>query len=369
MSSDGASQTLIEGVVAFTGRLASMKREEAFAIVRRHGGTPRRGVTKNTDVLVVGEEGWPLLVDGRPSNSLTRAREQDTPIVSERRFLEWIGRALPDDQLKTYRPDQLAAHARLPESIVEQLTIYGLLAPRDGRYGFRDLAAARQIGELLASGVSLSTISRSLREVRKWLPDAGLANLKLTPKSADALLVNQLGGLTDRQGQFVLPVGEPADNPDLVFEEAQAAEDAGDLEEAERLYRRVTRMDPADAAAAFNLAGLLRRLERTVEAEAAYRKAVKGDPRFAEAWYNLADLLDDTGRADEAVACLQRAIDAAPDYADAVFNLAGLLQRLGRHAEAADHWRRYLALDSDGPWAARARRALKFCEMAGRARA
>jgi tetratricopeptide (TPR) repeat protein len=368
MSADGASRARLKGVVAFTGRLASMKREEAFAVVRRHGGTPRRGVTRNTDVLIVGEEGWPLLVDGRPSNSLKRAKAQGTPIAGERRFLEWIGRALPDEQMKTYRPEQLAAHARLPESVVEQLAIHGLLDPRDGRFGFRDLAAARQIGELLASGVSLSTISRSLREVRKWLPEAGLANLRLTPKSADAVLVRQLGGLTDGRGQFVLPVGEPADNPDLLFEEAQAAEDAGDLERAERLYRRVANIDPADAAAPFNLANLERRLGRAVEAEAAYRKAVRCDPRFAEAWYNLADLLDDAGRADDAVACLTRALDAQPDYADAVFNLAGLLQRLGRHGEAADGWRRYLALDGDSPWAARARRALKFCEMVGRAR-
>lgn len=369
MSSDRADQELLHGVVAFTGRLAAMKRDEAFAVVRGLGGSPRRGVTRNTDVLIVGEEGWPLLADGRPSNSLKRAQEQGTAIVGERLFLEWIGRAPPDDQVRTYRPEQVAAHARLPESVVEQLAIYGLLAPRDGRYGFRDLAAARQIGELLASGVTPSAISRSLREVRKWLPDAGLSNLKLYPKSADALLIKQLGGLTDNKGQFVLPVAEPADNPDQLFEEAQAAEDAGELAEAERLYRRVARIDPSDAAAVFNLGSLLRRMERTVEAEAAYRKAVRIDRRFAEAWYNLADILDDTGRAEEAVACLRKALEATPDYADAVFNIAGLLQRLERHAEAAAHWRRYLALDRDSPWAARARRALKFCEMVGKARA
>ena len=65
----------LKGTVAFTGRLASMKRAEAFEHVRRHGGTPRRGVTKGTSLLVVGELGWPLLADGRPSNSLAQARE------------------------------------------------------------------------------------------------------------------------------------------------------------------------------------------------------------------------------------------------------------------------------------------------------
>jgi BRCT domain type II-containing protein len=47
-----------------------MKRADAFALVRKQGGRPREGVTKRTDVLIVGELGWPLLDDGRPSNSL-----------------------------------------------------------------------------------------------------------------------------------------------------------------------------------------------------------------------------------------------------------------------------------------------------------
>lgn len=364
-----ADQSLLKGVVAFTGRLASMKREDAFAQVRDRGGTPRRGITKNTDVVIVGELGWPLLTDGKPSNSMRRAKELGIAIIGERQFLEWIGKALPDENLKTYEGGQIAAQSGLSDDIVEQLVIYGLLSPRDGRFGFRDLAAARQIGGLLASGATLSTITKSLRTIKTWLPDAGLANLKLYPTSADALLVAQLGGLADKQGQFVLPVGEPADSPDALFEEAQSAEDGQDLEQAERLYRRVMKIDPTDGAAAFNLARMHREAGRSAEAEATYRTAVKSDARFAEAWYNLADLLDDQGRDDEAIDCLRRALKASPDYADAIFNLATLLQRRDQFAEAAECWRQYLTMDQTSPWAARARRSLKFCEMAGRASA
>jgi hypothetical protein len=46
-----------------------------------------------------------------------------------------------------------------------------------------------------------------------------------------------------------------------------------------------------------------------------------------------------------------------------MFNMGLLLQRAERHAEAAAIWRRYLELDDSSPWAARARRALKYCEM------
>src|SRR5262249_51786453 len=79
------------GPVAFTGRLAAMTRAAAFALVAQHGGTPRRGVTRQTNVLIVGELGWPLLADGRPSNSLAQAKQYGVPIVSERTFLGWVG--------------------------------------------------------------------------------------------------------------------------------------------------------------------------------------------------------------------------------------------------------------------------------------
>jgi hypothetical protein len=46
-----------------------------------------------------------------------------------------------------------------------------------------------------------------------------------------------------------------------------------------------------------------------------------------------------------------------------MFNLALLLQRKSAYAEAADYWRRYLASDRASEGAARARRALKFCEI------
>lgn len=340
-----------------------MKRAAAFALVRTRGGTPRRGVTRQTGLLIVGGLGWPLLADGHPSNSLAHAKSYGVPIASEQQFLEWIGRSVPQEQTKTYSAEELAALSKLPREVVEQIAIFGLIEPRGGRYGFQDLAAARQIASLLGSAVKLSVITRSLHEIRKWLPDSHLANLRLFPESSDTLLIEQMNGRTDQTGQFLLPIAPKEDDPEFLFEQAQIAEEAGEAGNAERLYRRVMNLDPDDPAAPYNLGNVLRNDGRVTEAEAAYRTAIKTDPEFAEAWYNLADLLDGQGRAEEAILCLERAIKADPDYADAVFNLALFIQRLERHAEAARWWRRYLELDSNSSWAARARRALKFCEM------
>jgi tetratricopeptide (TPR) repeat protein len=340
-----------------------MKRAQAFALVAKRGGTPRRGVTRGTAVLIVGELGWPLLDDGRPSNSLAQARSFKVPIASERQFLEWVGRAAPELEAKTYTAEELASVGKVPKEIVEELAIFGLIEPRGGRYGFRDLAATRQIAGLLACGTALSVITRSLSEIRKWLPNAGLSNLRLFPESSDRVLIEQMKGRTDKSGQFMLPIAQEDDDPDILFAKAQSAEEAGDMTSAERLYRRVMKIDPADPNAPFNVANVLRCTGRIIEAEAAYRAAVKADPSFAEAWYNLAEALDELGRTQDAVTCLERAIAADPAYADPVFNLAFCLQRLEQHVDAATWWRRYLEIDTTSPWAARAKRALKYCEM------
>jgi hypothetical protein len=164
---DGSALT---SSVAFTGRLACMSRAEAFAVVRRRGGSPRPAVTKRTQVLIVGELGWPLLDDGRPSNKLSRATALGIPIVSERRFLEWVGKAVPDDVQKTYSAEQLATLSKMSIGMVREMSQLGLLDERNGGFGFRDLASARQIAKLLNDGVRLSEIIRAVSEIANGFP-------------------------------------------------------------------------------------------------------------------------------------------------------------------------------------------------------
>ena len=349
--------------VAFTGRLACMTRAAAFDVVRQHGGTPSPAVTKGTNLLIVGELGWPLLDDGRPSKKLSRATAYGIPVASERRFLEWIGKAVPDGVHKTYSTEQIAALSKLSSEKIHELAQFGLLDEQGDRFGFRDLASARQIAKLLADGVRLSEIIRAVSQIRKWLPDVGLANVRFHAGSNYSLQIEQPEGRADQRGQFVLAVDASQHNPEDLFEQAQSAEEDGELAEAERLYRLLMKSDPTDAAAPFNLGNMLRADGRNVEAEAALRVATRVDPTFADAWYNLSDLLDERGRSEAAIECLRTALRVAPDYADAMFNLALLLQRTNQYAEAADCWRCYLVSDTQSEWAARARRSLKFCEM------
>jgi tetratricopeptide (TPR) repeat protein len=241
----------------------------------------------------MGELGWPLMDDGRPSNKLSKASGYGILVISERRFLEWIGEAVPDSLHRTYSADQIATLSKLPDSTIEELVRFGLLDPRGGLFGFRDLASARQISKLFAHGITLPEIIRSVKEVRVWLPEADLSNLRLHPAASHALEIEQPEGRTDKRGQFVLAVSRPEQNADALFDQAQSAEETGDFAKAERLHRLLMKCDSTDAAPPFNLGNVLRANGRKVEAEAALRAATRGDPAFADAWYNLSDLLDD----------------------------------------------------------------------------
>src|SRR5262249_54490056 len=224
MTSVELDGSALKSSVAFTGRLACMSRAEAFEVVRKRGGTPSPAVTKRTQVLIVGELGWPLLDDGRPSNKLSRATALGIPIVSERRFLEWAGKSASNHDQKTYSPDQLAALSKMSIGMIRQLSQLSLLDEQDGRFGFRDLASARQIAKLLNDGVRLSEIIRAVSEIRKWLPDAGLAGLRLHADAISDIQVEQSGGRTDKYGQFAFAVDGAREDPDELFDRALAAE-------------------------------------------------------------------------------------------------------------------------------------------------
>ena len=71
------------------------------------------------------------------------------------------------------------------------------------------------------------------------------------------------------------------------------------------------------------------------EAETVYRQILDIKPDFAEAHSNLGTVLQDLGRMDEAVASYHKALAINPDYAEAHYNLGIAFQELGNVDRAA----------------------------------
>ena len=112
------------------------------------------------------------------------------------------------------------------------------------------------------------------------------------------------------------------------------------------------------AEVCFLLAELLYRLGDVFAARERYFMAIELDEDFVEARANLGCVLAETGELELAVAAFQGALAHHRDYPDVHYHLARTLDELNRNEDAEEHWRLFLSLAPDSPWAAEARSRL-----------
>jgi len=128
------------------------------------------------------------------------------------------------------------------------------------------------------------------------------------------------------------------------LQEAFHRHQAGDLPQAERLYREILRVDPAHQEA-LHLLGVL--AQQTGHAEAAVElinRALQNGPAPRAAMHaNLGAAHQSLGQFDAAIAQYQRALDREPGNIDARHNWATALAGQGKHAEAIEIYQQLLA--------------------------
>lgn len=261
-------------------------------------------------------------------------------------------------------------------------------------YTFCDLVAVKAAKDLLAAEIPLQRVRKALDGLKKALPHDAHPASRLRVCSdgtsivalADDIAFEPVGGQVVMAfnlptfGEHIsevlaMPRVDPRVDPSApqqeitdapteanggttayrMFVEACAAEDRGDLETAEHLFRQAIDLEPNMAAALTNLGNLVYRQGEVEQARKLYERALEHDPVQPEARYNLANTLEDLGEIELAVAELRKVCLAAPDFADAHYNLGLLLAQLGGTAQARHHLERYLELDTQSDWASHAR--------------
>jgi len=115
---------------------------------------------------------------------------------------------------------------------------------------------------------------------------------------------------------------------------------AGDLSQAETLYRSILAANPGHARALHNLGAVALRTGHLAAAEGLSRRAIDAQPDMAEAHSNLGLALAGQDKRREARCAFERAVTLRPDFADAWSNLAILDQNEGDTASAIGHFRR-----------------------------
>ncbi len=119
---------------------------------------------------------------------------------------------------------------------------------------------------------------------------------------------------------------------------------AGELEQAESLYRAVLQREPHNANALHLLGVIAQQCHRLDIALALLNEAVKHAPRFADAHNNLGMVHHDLGHHAEAITHYQTAIDLNPRLPEAYTNLGGIFHESGNLALALANYRKALDL-------------------------
>jgi len=233
--------------------------------------------------------------------------------------------------------------------------------PRNSwRFSFQDLIVLRTAQALAEANVPHQRITRSVKELRRRLPDAmPLSGLNLSAEADRVVVKEGTRRWRPESGQYLLGFeSEPAEAaPGTVKRhdaeppaDAQEWFDRGasletkDPEAAIEAYERAVAADPAFLKARINLGCLLHEAGRLDRAEEVYRDALRASGSDPVLLFDLGVLLDDRGRKNEAMEAYRSALRQDPRFADCHFNLALLCERLGKPREAIQHLAAYRRL-------------------------
>eukprot|EP01043_Picozoa_sp_COSAG02_P009626 COSAG02_NODE_329_length_24516_cov_11.403448_11_plen_153_part_00 len=101
------------------------------------------------------------------------------------------------------------------------------------------------------------------------------------------------------------------------FRVASAYESLGQLDDADRSYRRAKSSDPRLVAAFDNHGNVLKQLGAAPEALHSFRTGINLEPARAQTWYNYGTALQEMQRWAEALAAYDETIDIEPSaYGD-----------------------------------------------------
>ncbi|HEY3902084.1 MAG TPA: tetratricopeptide repeat protein [Chthoniobacter sp.] len=131
------------------------------------------------------------------------------------------------------------------------------------------------------------------------------------------------------------------------FQLALRHHQAGQLSQAESLYRQILAVQPNHAGALHFLGLLAHQAGHRILAEQLIGRSIALEPNDPDAHCNLGEVYRATGRLDEAVASYRRALALDPNHPEASDNLGIALAEQGQFAEAITAHQRALQLKPD----------------------
>ena len=132
-----------------------------------------------------------------------------------------------------------------------------------------------------------------------------------------------------------------------LFHDALAAQEKGDLQQAEGLFRKALALAPERPSVMNNLAMVLFQLKKYAESKHLCERRLETNPQDAVALLNLGNCQVKLNSAEEALGTYEKALEIRPDYAHALANRAIALLEMKRPQEALESCDRALAVKPD----------------------
>jgi tetratricopeptide (TPR) repeat protein len=254
---------------------------------------------------------------------------------------------------------------RLPRSTIRSLVGAGFVSPARGPrnawlFSFQDLIVMRAARTLAEAKVPAKRITRSMRELRRQLPEAmPLSGLAICAVGDRVAVREGAARWQADSGQYLLalegdaagaitvvepPSSTPGTDSAAAFYEQAVAIEESDAQAAVKLYTEAVAADSRLADACINLGRLLHELGRLAEAERVYRDAIAAGIDDPLLHFNLGVLLEDRGRKEDALRAYEEALRTTPLFVDALHNAALLADELGRPREALRYMAQYRRL-------------------------
>lgn len=254
----------------------------------------------------------------------------------------------------------------LPRSTIRSLIEAGFVSPARGprnawRFSFQDLIVLRTAEALAAANVPRRRITRSVRELRRHLPESmPLSGLAISAVGDRVVVREGANRWQAESGQYLLAFeGDPAnDSLEVIAPVPKAEHGAGardwfekglalegeDTEAALEAYERAIELDPELLDAHLNRGRLLHEAGRLALAERAYGDGISACGTEPLLLFNLGVLLDDMDRKPEAIKAYHAALEVDPALADCHYNLALAYEGLKKPKEAIRHMAQYRRL-------------------------
>jgi tetratricopeptide (TPR) repeat protein len=370
--------------VALVGRFGGMTQREATNVLRTYNASVVELDAENIDWVVVGAEESPLAeADLLGSKIHDAAADGDLEILHETELWQRLGLVdIEHSARRYYTPAMLAHLLDVPVSVIRRWHRRGLIQPvrtlhKLPYFDFQEVATARRMAHWIASGDSPKVIEQRLVDLVEVLPDIQrpLDQLSILIEGKHVLL-RRGAGLLEPGGQMrfdfdVLDGDEEPGTPsilsidagtissnraaesaaDPLLSDAYAAEDAEHLETAVDLYHAILARDGPRPEINFQIAELLYRMGYIIAARERYYTAIELDPEFVEARSSLGCVLAELGQTDLAIAAFRGALMLHDGYSEVHYHLAAVLEADDRHVEAQHHWKRFVDLAPESPWA------------------